>query len=74
MKPRRYENSQVKLNPQIPYDKLEIFSTKGEFLQSFPVSPTGEIKIDNLESGVYYLYLRGRKITGMEHGEIQESF
>ena len=68
-KPWRHDGSQVKFQLQIPHDKLEIFSSKGEFIQSFPVSPTGEVKIKNLEAGVYYLYLRGRRITDMEFGE-----
>ena len=68
-KPWNHDGNQVKFKLRIPHDNLEIFSSKGEFLQSFPVSPTGEVKIENLDSGVYYLYLRGRRITDMEFGE-----
>jgi len=50
----------------MPHDKLEIYSTRGEYLCSYPVQSTGEVKIDDLEAGVYLLYLRGRRIVEME--------
>lgn len=65
-KPWRHDGSEIKFKLQIPHDKLELYSPKGEFLQSFPVSFSGEVKVENLDAGVYYLYLRGRKIVGMQ--------
>jgi len=65
-KPWVHDGSQVKFKLQTPHDKLEIYSPKGEFLCSYPVQNTGEITIDDLEAGVYLLYMRGRKITSME--------
>ncbi len=68
-KPWRHDGSQVKFKLKMPHDKLEIFSPFGEFIQSFSVSSNGEVTIKGLKADVYYLYLRGRRITDMEFGE-----
>lgn len=65
-RPWRHDGGPVTFKLQMPHDKLEIYSTKGEFLCSYPVQSTGEVKIDDLEAGVYLLYLQGRRITEME--------
>lgn len=68
-KPWRHDGGEVKFKLRMPHDKLEIYSTTGEFLCSYPVQSNGEILINNLEPGVYLLYLRGRKIVDMDLGE-----
>lgn len=65
-RPWRHDGGTVTFKLQIPHDKLEIYSTKGEYLCSYPVQSTGEVKIDDLEAGIYLLYLKGRKIVEME--------
>ena len=65
-RPWRHDGGTVTFKLRMPHDKLEIYSTKGEFLGSYPVQSTGEVKIDDLEAGVYLIYLQGRKITEME--------
>lgn len=65
-RPWRHDGGTVTFKLQMPHDKLEIFSTKGEYLCSYPVQSTGEVKIDDLEAGVYLLYLQGRRIVEME--------
>jgi len=62
----RHDGGQVRFKIQIPHDKLEIYSPKGEFITSFPVSQDGEAEIKDLEAGVYCVYLRGRRVVGME--------
>ena len=65
-RPWRHDGGTVTFKLQMPHDQLEIFSTKGEYLCSYPVQSTGEVKIDDLDAGVYLLYLQGRKIVEME--------
>jgi len=65
-RPWRHDGGTVTFKLQIPHDKLEIYSTRGEYLCSYPVQSTGEVKIDDLEAGIYLLYLQGRKIVEME--------
>lgn len=65
-KPWRHDGGKVMFSLQIPHDRLEIFSLKGEFIRSFPVLPSGEVEIDQLDPGLYLLYLRGRKIASMQ--------
>jgi hypothetical protein len=65
-RPWRHDGGSVTFKLQMPHDKLEIYSTRGEYLCSYPVQSTGEVKIDDLEAGVYLIYLQGRKITEME--------
>jgi len=67
-RPWRHDGGPVTFKLKMPHDKLEIYSPRGEFLCSYPVQSTGEVKIFNLEAGVYVLYLQGRKITEMEIG------
>ena len=62
----RHDGGQVRFKIQIPHDKLEIYSPKGEFVTSFPVSQDGNVEVQNLEAGVYCVYLRGRRVVGME--------
>ena len=73
-KPWEHDGSEVNFKLQSPHDKLEIYSPKGEFLCSYPVQVSGEIKIDDLEPGVYLLYLRGRKIKSMVVNKEQNNF
>ena len=42
----RHDGGTVTFKLQIPHDKLEIYSTRGEYLCSYPVQSTGEVKID----------------------------
>ncbi|MFZ5515492.1 MAG: hypothetical protein ACOY90_02565 [Candidatus Zhuqueibacterota bacterium] len=72
-KPWVHDGGRVTFKLQTIHDKLEIYSPKGEFLCSYPVLPGGEIKIDDLDAGVYVLYLRGRKIANMEVGGSQKN-
>ena len=65
-RPWRHDGGTVTFKLQMPHDQLEIYSTKGEYLCSYLVQSTGEVKIDDLEAGVYLLYLQGRKIVEME--------
>lgn len=72
-KPWVHDGGQVTFKLHTIHDKLEIYSPKGEFLCSYPVLPGGEIKVDDLDAGVYVLYLRGRKIADMEVSSKQEN-
>jgi len=65
-RPWRHDGGSVTFKLQMPHDKLEIYSTKGEYLCSYPVQSAGEVKMDDLEAGVYLLYLQGRRIVEME--------
>ncbi len=62
----RHDGNSVRFKIQIPHDKLEIYSPKGEFITSFPISQDGKVEIDDLEAGVYCIYLRGRRVVGLE--------
>ncbi|MCI0516065.1 hypothetical protein L0128_22870 [candidate division KSB1 bacterium] len=62
----RHDGGRVRFKLEIPHDKLEIYSPRGEFLCSYPVQVNGEVQIDDLAAGVYVLYLRGRKIVNFE--------
>lgn len=72
-KPWVHDGGRVTFKLQTIHDKLEIYSPKGEFLCSYPVLPGGEIKVDDLDAGVYVLYLRGRKIANMEVSRSREN-
>lgn len=65
-RPWRHDGGSVTFKLQMPHDQLEIYSTKGEYLCSYPVQSTGEVKVDDLAAGVYLLYLQGRRITEMQ--------
>jgi len=62
----RHDGNPVRFKIQVPHDKLEIYSPRGEFITSFPISRDGKVEVNDLEAGVYCLYLRGRRVVGME--------
>lgn len=65
-RPWRHDGGTVTFKLQMPHDKLEIYSTRDEYLCSYLVQGAGEVRIDDLEAGVYLPYLQGRRIVEME--------
>jgi hypothetical protein len=65
-RPWRHDGGPVTFKLRMPHEKLEVYSTRGEFLCEYPVQNADEVHIDDLKPGVYILYLPGRKITEME--------
>lgn len=65
----RHDGGSVSFKLAIPHDKLEIYSPDGEFIAHYPVDRDGQVSIEDLEPGVYILYLRGRRILTMKKGD-----
>jgi hypothetical protein len=62
-RPWRHDGGSVQFRIIHSSDRLELYSTRGEFVAGYPVESDGTVTITGLEKGVYLLYLKGRKIS-----------
>jgi hypothetical protein len=63
--PWRCDGEPVTFSLQQTHDELQVYSTRGEFISSFPVAHDGEVTVRDLPPGIYILYLNGRRIASM---------
>ena len=62
----RHTGGKVEFELRMPHDKLDIYTSQGEYIRSYPILHSGKVEIDDLEPGVYVLSLYGRKIRDLE--------
>lgn len=63
--PWRHDGGDVRFQISQTHDELELYTPEGEFVKSYAVSSDGQVRIPDLDKGVYILYLRGRKISSL---------
>lgn len=60
--PWRCDGHPVTFSLEQTRDQLQVYTTRGEYVTSFPVGDDGTVTIKDLPPDIYILYLNGRKL------------